>query len=418
MAVALLSSGGSSPRRPGDAAMTLRVHAAGFIPVSRRFHSLARALADPFRMNTGTTPARAARSAQGRPGSVSATVGETESVALSRRDGALGDRWPRRGGQLRNPLVGGQVVGGHDLHQARERGNPEQVFPYLAGVDVGKLTHQERQFSRPADTLELPGHVADKGIALAGRQRDENDHRTRRVASRQSDHHRAVAVHVVARREAEIRRVGEFVLVDLVIPGNRPEYSPFAGLRRVSQLARIRPDGHLKLIEAAHVVPVGVRDQHAPQPAPVITASVELLAGRGGRLVGRARKPGLRVDVSPNAGTEARIDQEIALWVGNQDRRRGEGALVTERAALERKASPRFITAGWQLVDGHVRRWRGLREAPLPSARHGQRLHGVTSLSRARAFHSTPALTTSPILAEPSRYLTGIAAGDSPLPQP
>src|SRR6202050_3106658 len=31
---------------------------------------------------------------------------------------------------------------------------------------------------------------------------------------------------------------------------------------------------------------------------------------------------------------------------------------------------------------------------------------------------STPprALTTSPILAEPSRYLTGIAAGDSPLP--
>src|ERR1700728_2543117 len=321
----------------------------------------------------------------------------------------------RLGGQRWNPLVGGEVVGGHDLHQARERGNPEQVFPYLAGVDVGQLTHQQRPLSRPADALELPGHVADKGIAFAGRQRDENDHGTRCVTSRQSDHHRAVAVHVVARREGEIRRAAEFVLVDFVPRGNGPEHSPVAGLRRISQLARIGPDWHLKLVEAADVVPMGVRDQHAAQPAAVVAASVELLAGGAGRLVGRARKPGLRVDVGRNVGTEARIDQEIALWMGNQDRRRGEGALIAERAALEREASSGFIAAGWQLVDGHVRRWRGLREAPLPGGRHGQRLHDVTSLSRARAFHSTPALTTSPILAEPPRYLTGIAAGDGPL---
>jgi hypothetical protein len=47
----------------------------------------------------------------------------------------------------------------------------------------------------------------------------------------------------------------------------------------------------------------------------------------------------LRVDVGRNAGTEARIDQEIASRVGNQDRRRGEGALIAERAALEREAT-------------------------------------------------------------------------------
>jgi hypothetical protein len=36
------------------ATITSRVHAAGFIVVSRRFHSLARVLGDPYRTNTGT----------------------------------------------------------------------------------------------------------------------------------------------------------------------------------------------------------------------------------------------------------------------------------------------------------------------------------------------------------------------------
>src|SRR5580693_3813825 len=65
--------------------MTLRVHAAGFIPVSRRFHWLARAPGDPFRMKTGTTPARGAPCAQARPGGASATVARAGSVALSQR---------------------------------------------------------------------------------------------------------------------------------------------------------------------------------------------------------------------------------------------------------------------------------------------------------------------------------------------
>src|SRR5215475_951032 len=39
-----------------SAAITSRVHAAGFIAVSRRFHSLARVLGDPYRTNSGTTP--------------------------------------------------------------------------------------------------------------------------------------------------------------------------------------------------------------------------------------------------------------------------------------------------------------------------------------------------------------------------
>ena len=49
--------------------MTLRVHAAGFIPVSRRFHSLARVLGDPFRLGDA----------------LAATVAEAGSVALSQR---------------------------------------------------------------------------------------------------------------------------------------------------------------------------------------------------------------------------------------------------------------------------------------------------------------------------------------------
>jgi hypothetical protein len=65
-------------------------------------------------------------------------------------------------------------VGGDDLHQTGEPSDPEQVLAYLAGVDIGQPSHHERPFSRPADTLELPGHVADEGIALAGWQRDEN----------------------------------------------------------------------------------------------------------------------------------------------------------------------------------------------------------------------------------------------------
>src|SRR6185437_1459006 len=158
-----------------------------------------------------------------------------------------------------------------------------------------------------------------KGIALAGRQRDENDHGTRCVAASQGDDHRAVAVYVVARREAEIRRAAEFVLVDLVALGNGPEHFAVASLCRVSQFAGIGPDGHLELVEATHVVPVGVRDQHAAQPAAVVVAGVELLADSAGRLVGRAREPGLRLDVGRDAGPEARIDQEITPWVGNQD---------------------------------------------------------------------------------------------------
>src|SRR4029077_12511573 len=76
-----------------------------------------------------------------------------------------------------------------------------------------------------------------------------------------------------------------------------------------------------------------------------------------------------------------RIDQEIALRVLNQDRGRGEGALVAERAAREREDGPGLITAGRQLADGHIRRWRGLGKGPLPGGRHSERAHCVTSLS-------------------------------------
>jgi hypothetical protein len=45
-----------SPHRDPAAATTSKVHAAGFIAVSRRFHLLARVLSDPYRTNGGPTP--------------------------------------------------------------------------------------------------------------------------------------------------------------------------------------------------------------------------------------------------------------------------------------------------------------------------------------------------------------------------
>jgi hypothetical protein len=67
-------------------------------------------------------------------------------------------------------------VGGDDLHEAGEGSNSEQVLAYLAGVGVGELAHQQGALGRFADALDLPGQVADEGIALSVGQRDEDDY--------------------------------------------------------------------------------------------------------------------------------------------------------------------------------------------------------------------------------------------------
>jgi len=73
-----------------------------------------------------------------------------------------------------------------------------------------------------------------------------------------------------------------------------------------------------------------VRDQHAVEPTAVVAAGIELLACGAGRLVGGAREPRLSVDMGRDIGTEACVDQKVALGMGHQDRRCGEGAFVAE----------------------------------------------------------------------------------------
>ena len=90
-------------------------------------------------------------------------------------------------GQAGNPVVGVHVVGGDDLHQAGQGDHAEQTLSHLLTIAVGELAHQQRAFNAPADAVELPGQIADEGVPLAGRHRDEDDHGPGRVTAGERD---------------------------------------------------------------------------------------------------------------------------------------------------------------------------------------------------------------------------------------
>ena len=126
------------------------------------------------------------------------------------------------------------------------------------------------------------------------------------------------------------------------------------------------------------MIPVNMGHQHAEQPAAVVAAGVELLAHGLGCPVGSALYPRERRKVCREMGAEARVDQQVALRVPHQDRRRGEVTLVAERPAPDRESRPGFVRAGGQLVDGHAWRRGGLRKGPGPGRRHRKRRHDST----------------------------------------
>jgi hypothetical protein len=72
------------------------------------------------------------------------------------------------GGQVGNPVVGAAVVSRDDLHQAGQGDHAKQAATHLPGIAVGELAQQPWPFSTPADTVELPGQVADERVPLAG----------------------------------------------------------------------------------------------------------------------------------------------------------------------------------------------------------------------------------------------------------
>jgi hypothetical protein len=97
------------------------------------------------------------------------------------------------------------------------------------------------------------------------------------VTSGKRDDHRALAVHIEARRKAEIGRAGEFIFADLVAGGHETEDLSARIFGPVVPFSRVHPDGYLEIIEAAHVIPVRVSRQYAEQPAAIVAAGVELL---------------------------------------------------------------------------------------------------------------------------------------------
>jgi hypothetical protein len=115
-----------------------------------------------------------------------------------------------------------------------------------------------------------------------------------------------------------------------------------------------------------------VGQQHAPQPAAVVAAGVELLGDRPAHAVRRSHEPGKHRDVRGDAGAEAGVDQQIPGRVPDQHRGRGEVALVAERPALDGQDGPGVVRARGQVMDGHVRRWVGLRQRLVPGGRWRQ----------------------------------------------
>lgn len=80
--------------------------------------------------------------------------------------------------------------------------------------------------------------------------------------------------------------------------------------------------------------------------------------------------------MSREVGAESGVDQEVAFGVVDQDRGRGEVALVAERTTAEGEGRPGFVAAGGELVDGHFRRRSGCGEGVGPGGRYRKRRHG------------------------------------------
>ena len=123
------------------------------------------------------------------------------------------------------------------------------------------------------------------------------------------------------------------------------------------------------------MVPVGVGHQHAEQAAAIVATGLELLTGGLGCLIRGASEPGKARDVCRDVGTEARVDQEVALRMLHQDRGGGEVARVEERAAADRECRAGLIRTGGQLVDGHIRWWGGRGKGRGPGSGQMEACH-------------------------------------------
>lgn len=182
----------------------------------------------------------------------------------------------------------------------------------------------------------------------------------------QRQHQRAVAVDVEARGEAEVRGAIKGVLADLVAGRDGPVDPAVTISGGVLELAPVHPHREVERVQAARVVPVRVRQEHAAEPGAVVTAVVELLAHRPVALEGSAGEPRLHGDVRGDVRPEAGIDEEVAVRVPHEDGGGGELPLVTERATPNRECRSGLVGAGGELVDRHVGRRRRLGEGRCP----------------------------------------------------
>ena len=183
-------------------------------------------------------------------------------------------------------------------------------------------------------------------------------------------------MHVEARREAQVRRAGELVLMDGVAGrygAEHPSVDLLVG--RVFQLGGIRPDRNRQVVQATDMVPVGMGQQDTDQPGKVVPGRPELLARRRRRLVGRTLHPTQGRYVTGDVASETCVDQEVTLRMPHEDRCRREVSLVPEGTTADRDRGGSLDRACGQLVDRHSGGWRSLGKRVLPGVGSRQRSH-------------------------------------------
>lgn len=141
-------------------------------------------------------------------------------------------------------------------------------------------------------------------------------------------------------------------------------------------VASVHPDREPQVIDATQGVPVGVGHQHTEELAAVVVARVELPTDRPGRVVRGTFDQRQCRDMGADIGAEPGIDQQVALWVLNQDCRGGELALVTKGPAFHRERRAGLVGAGRELIHGHAGRRARLGKGFRPGGGQREGNHG------------------------------------------
>src|SRR5215472_11232708 len=184
----------------------------------------------------------------------------------------------------RNRSVSPWIMRRHDRHLRianRDRAHLKQGLLECYGVFTDHLCLEPWASLSLEKPLQLPHKVANKCVARAAWQRDEDHDRTGCVSWRRNNHDRAVAVQIMRLSETKIRSA----LESIFLKHGRAQASGRRGGPTIfndeSALCSRHKHGHARKIGyTADMIPVAMSKKDVAQLLAIVTCGIELVRGR------------------------------------------------------------------------------------------------------------------------------------------